>query len=383
MKILIIHNNYTIRGGEESVVIFQKNIFEKLGHEVLIYSKDNKVKSTFFNKLKRLFLGYFNPFSYNDIQKITKDFKPDFAIIHNLYHSITPSVLLPLKKANIPSFMILHNYRLLCPVGTLFRNGAICKDCLDSPHREVMCLKNRCGKTLANSFFFASRSKLIRKSKLVTKNITTFVALSPFQKNVLVKYGIDSSKIEVIGNAIDIDEKTIVDFPKEDYIGYIGRMTPEKGIDLFIEIALSMPEQKFKIAGINSLDNNIKLPKNVEMCGYLTKENLAKFYSSAKSIMMTSKCYEGFPMVILEAFKYKTPVIVPHLGALADIVTDNFDGYVYEPTDIKNLISRIKKLTFEQSKSMGENGFLKAVNNYNAVGYANKIIKLAIKNKQR
>lgn len=376
MRILIIHNNYTARGGEESVVDFQTKLFRDKGHEVVLYTKQNTKPRTVFHKIGRFLNGFFSLKSYFEVRRLIKVNKIDYAIVHNLYHKITPSALIPLKKGGVPVFMVLHNYRVLCPIATLFRDGGICKECLTSKEHEFRCVANNCTKNTAESVFMALRSMFVRKSGILTKNVTKFITLSDFQKDILVTQGFEAAKIAVIPNSIEIGSTTPPSVIKSDYFAFVGRMTPEKGIDVLFDLALRMPERKFKVAGDNTLPQHIKAPSNIEFCGYLSGEVLSEFYDKAMLLIMTSKCYEGFPVVVLEAFKHKTAVIVPRLGALPTIVDDNINGLVYDTFDLAPLVEKINALSMADAMMMGEKGYEKIVGNYDAQTYYNSYINL-------
>lgn len=376
MRILIIHNNYTARGGEESVVDFQIKLFRDRGHEVIEYRKQNTKPRHVFQKIGRFVNGFFNLKSYFEIKRVIKENKIDCAIVHNLYHKITPSVLIPLKKGSIPVFMVLHNYRVVCPIATLFRDGGICKECLTDSAKEFRCVVNNCTKNMPESLFMASRSAFVRKSGLLTKNVTAFITLSEFQKDILVKQGFDASKITVIPNAIETEATIPPQAAKENYIAFVGRMTPEKGIDVLFDLALHMSNRTFKVAGDNTLPQHIKAPSNIEFCGYLNGDELSQFYDQAMMLIMTSKCYEGFPVVVLEAFKHKTGVIVPRLGALPTIVDDGVNGMVYDTFDLPSLVERLNALSTAEAVEMGERGYEKIAGNYDALTYYNSYINL-------
>ncbi|MEG1794765.1 MAG: glycosyltransferase family 4 protein [Rikenellaceae bacterium] len=376
MKILIIHNNYTSRGGEESVVEFQTKLFREMGHEVILYQKQNIKYSNILKKICRFMNGFFNVKSYFEMRRIIKANKPDVAIVHNLYHLITPSALIPLKRASIPVFMVLHNYRVLCPLATMFRGGGVCRECMTRDEKEFCCVLNNCTNNLAESIFVSLRNLFVRKSHILTKNVDTFIALSEFQKNVLVSYGFKASQITVIPNAINIDTTTPLSMPKDDYLAFVGRMTPEKGIDVLFDLALRMPDIKFKVAGDNTIPQHIKAPLNIEFCGYLSSDLLSAFYTKAVALVMTSKCYEGFPVVVLEAFKHKTAVIVPRLGAMPNIVDDNINGMVYDAFELGLLVDRIRATSKYDFETMGIKGYQKIEGNYDSMTYYNSYINL-------
>ena len=56
-----------------------------------------------------------SPFSFNNIEKLIKEEKPEIAHLHNIAHQISPAIINLLKKNNIPIVQTLHDYKLICP----------------------------------------------------------------------------------------------------------------------------------------------------------------------------------------------------------------------------------------------------------------------------
>lgn len=372
MKILIVHNRYTRTGGEERVVSLQRSVFEKMGHEVVMYEKSNTEDTTLFSKIALFFTGFYNFRSRRDVKAILKANDVDFCIVHNLYHKITPSVLTALKKAFVPTVAVQHNYRLLCPVATMYRDGAVCSECMECKSREFRCVRHNCADNTGNSVFYALRSMFVRKMGFFKKDVDRLVALTGFQKGLLAVNGFDGTKIAVIPNSTNVPS-VLPAAVKKGYIGFAGRLTHEKGIDIFLDMALRMPEKRFRIAGENTLPSAIILPSNVEFCGFLEGDELWEFYSSADFIMLASRWYEGFPMVILEAFACGTAVLVPDIGALPEIVSDGTDGLIYELNDLNALICRLKTAN---PVEMGIKGYQKVKDEYDMNLYYNRFMEL-------
>ena len=199
MNILIIHNIYSSVGGEENVVIFQKQLLESKGHNVKIYSREyNEMNSWLFGKVWGTFTSIYNSRSKRDLNKIIKDFSPQVVILHNLLPIISPSIIPFLNHKGIKIWQIVHNYRLLCPIGIFFSKGKICEKCLNFG-REWNCLKNNCTGNYIASFSLSFRTFFIRKMKYYCY-VDTFYTLSLFQKQKLIDNGISKDKIKFIKN---------------------------------------------------------------------------------------------------------------------------------------------------------------------------------------
>jgi glycosyltransferase involved in cell wall biosynthesis len=346
--ILLIHNEYSSRGGEESVVAFQKQLLEEHGHKVILYTrKYEEMKKWLFGKYWGTFTSIFNPKSRRDLKRIIEKEKPDIALLHNLFPIISPSIIPFLKRKKIKVFQVVHNYRLLCPIGLCYHKGEICEKCTGKG-REWNCVKNRCNGGLMSSFSYFLRTFITRKSGYYN-HVDSFLALTNFQKNKLIANGFDANKIKVLPNSFQTNQKNVRCLQEVDgtAIGFIGRLTFEKGFFDFIEVAKKMPEQQFIVAGDNSKIENIptnELPQNITFLGLLSANQVPEFYSRCKVILFLSKWYEGFPMILLESMSYGVPVIVYNLAAMPDIIENEKEGFVVEMGDFETIVEKVNLL---------------------------------------
>lgn len=100
-----------------------------------------------------------------------------------------------------------------------------------------------------------------------------------------------------------------------------------------IKVYRENPEYDLLIAGDGAyretLEKQAKGLPNIEFLGRLSQEGLAEMYRNALAVIVPSICYETFGIIIIEAFSYKTPVLVNDLGALPEVVEDSGGGFVY------------------------------------------------------
>lgn len=390
-SILIIHNEYSSRGGEESVVAFQKQLLEAHGHKVVLYTrKYAEMKKWILGKYWGTVTSIFNPKSLRDLKKIIEKEKPDIALVHNLFPVISPAVIPFLKRKKIRVFQIVHNYRLLCPIGLCYHNGKICEKCT-TKGREWNCVINRCNGAVLSSFSYFLRAYITRKLGYY-HHIDTFLALTHFQKNKLIANGFDANKIKVLPNSF-LTKNTGTEKPEPfpvpasaDAIGFIGRLTIEKGFWDFIEIAKKMPHQQFIVAGDHSkitdrLAEMQPLP-NVNFLGLLTPEQLPNFYKKCKAILFLSKWYEGFPMILLESMNYGVPAIVYNLAAMPEIIENEKEGFVVDTGDLETIIKKINLLFSNQElyQKLSARCIQKFLEHYTPEKYYARLMELFLSN---
>ena len=368
MKILIVHNNYGKYSGEEAVVDKMATMLQSHKHTVCFYRLTTEgARDKISDKIKGFTAGIYSHTGVKGIKKILRKEKPDIINVHNLYPFISPAALFECKKAGIPVVMTVHNFRLICPTGLFMRNGKPCEQCLDRKN-EWSCIKYNCEHSIFKSIGYTLRNVYARWTKAYLKNVDMFACITEFQKKKLIETGYDKNKITVIPNSIDAPCSYTP--TSGEYIAYIGRLSYEKGYDLLVEVARKHPEIKFCFAGAQREKNNTEIPKNVEFKGYLQKKELSKFIQESRFIVIPSRCYEGFPMAILEAACHGKPAIAPNHGGFTEIIGqgENAIGKLFEPSNTDDLDKQIAELWNNQTltEELGEKAFKKLKKHYDS-----------------
>lgn len=392
MKILIIHNHYSNFSGEEAVVEAQIKLLKERGDQVITYfRKSEGINRMAFGKLRSFFMALYNPHAIKEIKEVLRVEQPDLVHVHNLFPLISPAILPVIKREGIPIVMTVHNYRLVCPNGLFFSQGKICEACVGK-NKEWNCITRNCESSYFKSIGYALRNWWVRKQEYYLKYVDTFVCLTEFQKNKLAANGFSIEKIEVIPNMysgiLNKTQKTTF-ITTGKYVAFVGRISPEKGISLLYEAAKLLPNVLFKLAG--GIRENYQLPVkpiNVELLGMLNKNELNSFYNNASAYVLSSICYEGFPMVFPEAMNHSLPIIASNMAGFPEVVTHEKNGLLFEVGNAKDLASKIQFLWDNPivAKQYGLAGYQKLKANYTSKQYSEKLIaaynQLIIKNEQ-
>ena len=369
MKILIIHNKYGKFSGEEAYVESHINLLRSKGHEVItFYRSSEELKSMSNAKFRAFFSGLYNLNSIKSIRAIIRNEKPDVVHIHNLYPFISPAILPVIKKMGVPIVMTVHNYRLMCPNGLFFTKGVNCEKCTGFG-KEFNCITNNCEGSFFKSNGYALRNYWARRKKYYIDNIDSFLCLTKFQRSKLVANGYHSEKCMVLNNFYDRElDELVYDSKEKQYIAYAGRISPEKGISTLLEAARMLPKLSFELAGEihKGYKDELNIPSNVIFRGMLDRKKLSEFYNNARFFVMPSNCYEGFPMVFLEAMAQKLPIVASKTGGFSEIIEDNVNGLLFETGNINSLVTVIHKLwnDHELLNRLSQNGFEKAQKKY-------------------
>ncbi len=366
MKILYIHNDYFRPSGEEHAAEAIVDLLLQNGHEVHWYRRSSaEFSNKFFGNLRAVFLSLYNPASVKSVRKLIKELQPDLVQVQNLYPLISPRVLKMVESTGLPVVMRCPNYRLFCPTGLFYdRNNSICEKCTGSG-KELWCIRKNCTGGLGKSAGYALRNFVARITGVFKKNVDVFIVQSQFQKQKFIELGIPEQKIEILSGItpeINLENSSV----SQEYVTFVGRVSPEKGIDDFISAARRMPEIKYAIAGDVPDGAEYDSPANVEWKGFLNGRNLDDLYQQSAVIVVPSRWYEGFPNVITRAMYHSKPVITTDIGCFPDIIDHGINGFMYPSGNIDKLVEHIKWIIRNPDEAlvMGQNGRKKAEKEY-------------------
>lgn len=365
-NILIAHNYYQTRGGEDSVVLNEKKMLEDNGHKVVLYTRNNdEIKN--YSILKKIKSGFEAIYSFKtkkEIKKIIKEEKIDIVHIHNTLPLISPSIYKSAKESGAKVVQTIHNFRLLCPGGTFYRNNHICEDCVS---KGLYCsIKYKCYRnSRIQTLFYVIMFKLNRIVGSY-KFIDAYIALTDFSKKKLSTL-IPTEKIFIKPNFTGKPNISLVPIEERKYFVFLGRLDKVKGINLLMEIWKSIKDEDLLVVGTgpeekwcNDFISNNKI-NNIHMIGFKEKDEVMKILSKAKALIVPSQCYETFGLVAIEAFSMGVPVIGSNIGALESIISDGINGYKFMYDEAYDLKKKILKMILD--KEINIDNIIKEYNN--------------------
>ena len=350
MKILVVHNRYRIRTGEDNTFDQEVELLKKYKNEVLTWTPDNRdIKLTNFIDNAALGLNTIWSQSFHQtICQILDDFQPSIVHVHNIIPLVSPSIFYACKSQGIPVVKTIHNYRLGCPAVSFFRDGKVCELCLQKSLFQSIryrCYRNSHLQTAA----IAAMLQVHRWLKTWQNAVDGYIAVSQFLKDKLIEIGIPSQKIYLKPNFISANksENTINQFGS--YYIFVGRLIEEKGIRLLLQgYQLAKSQFPLVIIGSGELEDLVKkeAEKNpmIRYQGQQSKSQVLEWMQGAIALIFPSIWYECSPMTILEAYSRSLPVISTNIGSLAEMIKPHQTGLLFSPTTPQSLAKIIKKV---------------------------------------
>jgi len=382
MKVLIVHNEYARFSGEETVVVAQQEILEHHGDTVSFFRKgSDRLNDKVLGRAAAFFSGINNPRSRRKIRAMLKRHRPDIVHVHNVFPWISPAILPECGRAGVPVVMTVHNYRLVCPNGLHMPKGRyeICEKCCGG--KEYWCVLQNCEQSYAKSLGYALRNYVARRLGLFRKNVTLFACLTDFQRQRLMAEGYPADRLRVLPNMCPVRMEVQEDSPGGgDYVAYVGRISPEKGIEVLLSAAKRLQDVPFRLAGSYDAMPEVvdKGSSNVSFLGNLDTKRLAEFYRQSRLLVLSSRWFEGFPMAIVEAMAHGKAVVAPRIGGIPEIVDDGETGLLFAPGDTEDLAAKVRYLwgNPDLCRQMGQAGREKALREYSAESYYERLIAL-------
>ena len=345
MRILIVHNHYQQSGGEDAVVEAEAALLKKFGNEVRLYKRTNSelLRYSFLQKINFILNIAWSRKSYQDIRKIIRNFCPDVVHFHNIFFILSPSVYWACRKENVPIVQSQHNFRLICPNGLFFRNNRVCEDCAKKNFWEGV--KHRCYKnSRLITAIVGCMTAHHRNKRTWTQMVDYYITATEFTREKLIHSGIPAEKIIVKPNFIDMEPTDRPAAPK--YALYVGRLSPEKGVDVLLQAWQSLSDIPLKIMGKGPQEDSLKnfvntnKMKHVEFLGFVPKHEYTEYMKGAKFIVLPSVCYENFPMIVVEAYAHGIPIVASRLGTMKDLIEDRETGLLFEAGNSQDLASK-------------------------------------------
>jgi len=350
MKILIVHNFYQQPGGEDVVVRQERQLLERAGHKVVLYQRSNWETES-FSGLRQLALvprTVWSSSSKREFAELLRIEKPDLVHIHNTFIMISPSIFSACREAGVPVVHTLHNYRLLCPGATFFRNGKICEECVD--HSLLRSIQHACYRdSRPATATVALMLGVHRKLHTWDRDVDCLIALTQFARQKFLQQGFPAERLFVKPNFIDPDPGPGTG--ARDYVLFAGRLTPEKRISTVL-VAFKLLRDRIPLMVIGGGPQRLQLENeareygltNVTFRGQLSREQTLEAMHNARFQIFSSEWYETFGLIIAESFACGNPVICSRLGAMQEIVQDGRTGLHFNPGDSQDLADKVNRL---------------------------------------
>lgn len=353
MKILLTHNYYgsAAPSGENQVFEAEGELLKQRGHAVgeFVRHSDAIRGKGAWGALHGALSTPWNPFAAAAVEKAIAEQQPEVVHVHNTFPLLSPSIFYGIggRAARV---LTLHNYRLFCPAAIPMRAGEVCTECMDRrsvwPALGHGCYRNSRGATLP----LAASVALHRRLGTWTRQVDAFIALSEFQRERMIEAGLPAELVHVKPNFYPGDPAIVPWAGRNQSVVFAGRLTAEKGVQALVRAWLMWGESapELRIVGDGELRGELErlaatspgVP--IRFLGQLPAAAAQQEIACARLLGLPSEWFEGFPMVVREAFAFGTPAAVSDIGPLPSIVRQGENGVVFRPADPQSLVETVR-----------------------------------------
>ncbi len=346
MRVLLVSKFYYPRGGDCLAAMRTEALLRENGHQVGVFTMrfpDNVTRpQDYFTTSQVEFSGSVNSrikafrriLGLGDVRadfgRALSEFRPEVVHLHNVHSYLSPVVARMAHEAGCRVVWTMHDYKLLCPAYTALRRNRPCLDCAaDGPGHVLAhrCMKGSLAASLA-AWLEAERWSVVRLSRWVD----TFICPSRFMANAMLRARIPEEKLAVLPNFLP--QMPRLTDNRRKYICYIGRISPEKGVDTLLE-AVAASGLPLRIAGTGPLADNLRQRypacENVTWLGAVAPAEAIKIVSEAECAVLPAKWYENNPLSVIEALCAGTPVVAARMGGLPELIDERENGLLVRP----------------------------------------------------
>lgn len=333
MKILIGHNRYQVRAGEDAVFEAEVELLRAHGHEVVVFEDDNR-RIAEIGRVKLVVDTVWSRESYRRLREVIEETRPAIAHFHNLIPLFSNAVLEACRDAGVPVVQTLHNYRALCPAATFYREGRTCERCAPKrfqwPAIRYGCYRRSRGASAA----LACKHLVDKWRHTWAHGAEAYIAMTDFMRQKYIQYGFPSERIFVKPNFIAEDRG--IGAGKKNQVLFAGRLAREKGVHVLLEAwRMTNASARLVIAGDGPLRDRVERAaqdqEDIIYGGAVPFDALIAIMKDSKLLIFPSLWYEGFPRTVVEAFSVGLPVLASRIGGLESIVQPGQNGVLVEP----------------------------------------------------
>jgi glycosyltransferase involved in cell wall biosynthesis len=348
--IMVVHNRYQTRAGEDGAVDAEIANLTAHGHEVLPFIVDNQSISS-GGRSSRIRLAVETVWSRRAARRLSdavRRDRPAVVHVHNTMPLLSPAIYGALDRTGTAIVQSIHNYRAVCPSANLFRDGRDCTDCVGRrfawPAIVHACYRD----SPAQSAVVATMLAAGRVTRAWERAVDRFIAPSRAVADTMAGPAIPRGRIVVKPNFVGADPGPGQAGERDDVYLYAGRLAPEKGVAT-IPAAWALLRDSpatCRIAGSGPAGERLATSAagepRIVLLGSLDRPAIVEELGRARALIFPSIWREPFGLTIVEAFASGTPVIAARFGAPAEIVEAGVTGLFFRPGDAAELAERVR-----------------------------------------
>ena len=289
------------------------------------------------------------------VEAAARAHRADVVHFHNTLPLVSPAGYYGARRAGAAVVQTIHNFRLVCPSATLFRDGRPCEDCIGKafavPGVVHACYRGSRAATLA----VATMTAVHRQAGTYDTAVDRFIALTPFMRDTLGRGGYDVDRIAIKHNALRALPPVAT--RGGGHAVFASRLDTGKGVETLLEAWAEPDLPPLVIAGDGPLRHLVERaaeqlgPDRLQFVGWQTPDQLDAIREHADAFVFTSELYEGgTPIAFVESLAKGLPAIVSSTPTMRCIVNDGVEGRFFETGNPTALAAAVRGVFADESR---------------------------------
>jgi glycosyltransferase involved in cell wall biosynthesis len=400
MRILMANTYHYLRGGDSAYALGISSALREAGHEVFPFAMKGETNlpteySEYFtpeldypalqargglaNAWRVVSNSVYNRDARRSFARLLDENPVDLVHLHSIMHHLTASIVLECRRRGIPIVWTLHDAKACCPTTRFMREGRVCHDCAHG--RFYRAVTTRCKRgSLAASAIVAFELYLHRLWRIY-EGADLLLAPSRFLEDLLVGTGLRPRRIEVLPNYVDVSD--FDPSPGDSkYVLYVGRLSPEKGLDVLLEATSRERRIPLRIAGSGEMERKLREQcrarglEHVHFEGQVDRARMMALLRGARALILPSICDENCPLSILESFAAGRAVLATRSGGVPELVREGETGQLVEKGSAGALAEALGRVVDapDEWERMGRRARMEAKRRYDRSGHLNALV---------
>lgn len=280
------------------------------------------------NRVDAFLKGIYNKKAGEELKKLLSTLNNEETVvhIHTWTKVLSSSVFKACEEMDFNTYLTVHEYFLACPNGACY-NYVDQKICELEP-MSMACIKCNCDarnypQKLWRCIRQAKQNRVIRHNDNLN-----YVFISPYQEKQLLRRIPEIKHKYLVKNPINVGERTQIEAEKNSDYVYIGRLSVEKGPQLFCE-AVTKAGVHGVVIGKGILEDELKSKyPNIEFTGWQNKEQINEHLKKTRVLIFPTLWYEGSPLTVPEVQAHGIPCIVTDCSSAIDDIVQGENGEI-------------------------------------------------------
>lgn len=294
------------------------------------------------NRVDAFLKGIYNRKSGNELKKLlcTLNREETVVHIHTWTKVLSSSVFKVCEEMGFDTYLTVHEYFLACPNGACF--NYVDQNICELEPLSMACLKCNCDARNYPQKLWRCIRQVKQNSVIRHNDNLNYIFISSYQEKQLRRRVPEIKHRYLVKNPINVGVRVQIEAEKNSDFVYIGRLSGEKGPQLFCE-AVTKAGVHGVVIGKGILEETLKSKyPNIEFAGWQGKEKINEYLKKTRALIFPTLWYEGSPLTVPEVQAHGIPCIVTDCSSAIDDIVQGKNGEVVE-TDVDKMAAAINR----------------------------------------